>query len=90
MTRGPRPADPWPVTGPIGPAERLLEVLGAQILDETLAVRLTPLAKHAADFRFLAHRVPTHSMLRELVSRSPGDDVRATIERIARSPGFAT
>lgn len=72
----------------IGPAERLLEVLRAQTLEETLAARLVPLARQPADYRFLAHRAPTHSMLRELVSRSPSDDVRVTIERIARSRGF--
>ena len=72
----------------IGPAERLLEVLKAQTLEETLAERLTPLATNAADFRFLAHRAPTQPIVRELVSRAPGDDVRATIERIARSRGF--
>jgi hypothetical protein len=74
----------------IGPAERLLEVLGVQTLEETLALRLTPLAKYAADFRFLAHRAPTLSILQELLSRAPGDEVRATIERIARSRGFVT
>jgi hypothetical protein len=73
----------------IGPAERLLEVLGTQTLEETLAVRLAPLASQPADFRFLAHRAPTLSILRELVSRSPAGDTRATIERIARSRGFA-
>jgi hypothetical protein len=74
----------------IGPAERLLEVTGTKALEETLAARLVLLARHPADFRFLAHRLPTQSMVQELVARSLPDEVRATVERIARSRGFAT
>jgi hypothetical protein len=69
----------------IGPAERLLEVLGAKELDHSLAARLVPLARTPADFRFLAHRVPTRELVEELSSRAPADPIRATIAKIAGS-----
>ena len=65
----------------ISAAERLLEVLGAQTLEDELARRLVPLATTAADFRFLAHRVPAQ-LLRELTERAP-DEIRGSVERIA-------
>lgn len=71
----------------ISAAERLLEVLGVQNLEEGLAVRLVALAKTAADFRFLAHRAPAH-LLPELRGRAPSDELRRAVERIARSRGF--
>jgi len=66
----------------INAAERLLEVLGTQTLEEGLASRLVPLARTPADFRFLAHRSPAH-LVRELLARAPSDDIRAAVERIA-------
>ena len=65
----------------ISAAERLLEVLGVQTLEEDLARRLVPLAMAAADFRFLAHRVP-RQLLSELTDRAP-DQIRGSVERIA-------
>src|SRR6478609_1474669 len=65
----------------ISAAERLLEVLGAQTLEDELARRLVPLATTAADFRFLAHRVPAQ-LLPDLTERAP-DEIRGSVERIA-------
>jgi len=72
----------------ISAAERLLEVLGAQTLEEGLASRLVPLARTPADFRFLAHRAPGH-LLRGLFDRAPSDETRSAVERIARLRGLA-
>jgi hypothetical protein len=72
----------------IVPAERLLEVLGTQTLEEPLAARLVPLARTGADFRFLAHRAPTPSLVLQLLAAVPSEDVRATVERIARGRGL--
>ena len=71
----------------IGAAERLLEVLGTQTLEEALARRLVPLAKTSADFRFLAHRAPVQ-LLRDLVERAPSPEIRGAVERIASVRGF--
>jgi len=68
----------------IGAAERLLEVLGSRTLDEALARRLVPLARTPADFRFLAHRLPS-KLVRELRERAPSEEVRRTVQRIADS-----
>ena len=72
----------------INAAERLLEVLGAQTLEENLANRLVPLATTPADFRFLAHRAPV-DLLRALRDRAPTDDTRGAVERIAALRGLA-
>ena len=72
----------------IGAAERLLEVLGTQTLEEDLAKRLVPLAAAAADFRFLAHRAPS-SLLPALRDRAPAGDIRDAVERIAALRGLA-
>jgi hypothetical protein len=72
----------------ISAAERLLEVLGTQTLDEELANRLVPLAATAADFRFLAHRIPLQ-LLRALIDRAPSDETRQAAERIANIRGLA-
>lgn len=72
----------------IGPAERLLEVLGATVLDEALAARLVPLARLPADYRFLAHRVPAASWVDELIARAPAENLRAVVDKIARSRGL--
>jgi hypothetical protein len=69
----------------IAPAERLLAVLGTQILNVDLAARLIPLAKSSVDFRFLAHRVPA-SQLARLVAAAP-EIFRADIEQLARARG---
>jgi hypothetical protein len=72
----------------ISAAERLLEVLGTQTLEDDLANRLLPLATTVADFRFLAHRVPVH-LLRQLRDRAQADDIRKAVERIATIRGTA-
>jgi len=40
--------------------------------------------------RLIGETVFSGSILQELVSRAPGDEVRGTIDRIARSRGFVT
>jgi hypothetical protein len=70
----------------IAPAERLLEVLGALTLADDIAARLIPLATTPADFRFLAHRLPS-SLLPQLLAAVPPGEVRTTVERITRSRG---
>lgn len=70
----------------IGPAERLLEVTGAQSLEVEVARRLLPLARLPSDFRFLAHRVPA-AMVSEVVTLAPAGEARAAVERIARTRG---
>jgi hypothetical protein len=65
-------------------AERLLEVLGSQTLDERLARHLVPLATTPADFRFLAHHVPAY-IVRELRDRARSDESRRVVQRIALS-----
>lgn len=72
----------------ISAAERLLEVLGAETLEEGLAERLVPLATTPADFRFLAHRAPVH-LLRQLRDRAPSGETRRAVERIAKVRGVA-
>jgi hypothetical protein len=72
----------------ISAAERLLEVLGAQALDEHLAARLVPLASMPADFRFLAHRAPVH-LLKALLDRAPSEEIRRAVERIADLRGVS-
>jgi hypothetical protein len=72
----------------LAPAERLLEVLGAAALDESLAARLVPLARTPADFRFLAHRVPTEALGQQLARRITSDDAARTVERIMRARGW--
>ena len=67
-------------------AERLLEVLDAQTLEDDLARRLIPLAATPADFRFLAHRAPVN-LLPALRERAPIGAIRDTVERIAGSRG---
>lgn len=67
----------------IGAAERLLEVLDSDVLDEGLSLRLLPLAHSAADFRFLAHRLPTAQLVEQLKARAPDSELRAAVERIA-------
>jgi hypothetical protein len=71
----------------ISAAERLLEVLGTQTLEEDLARRLVPLATTLADFRFLAHRAPVQ-LLRELADRAPSDESRRAVARIAALRGL--
>jgi hypothetical protein len=71
----------------ISAAERLLEVLGAQTLDEALATRLLPLARTPADFRFLARRAPV-SLVERLVASAPSGALREAVERIARHRGI--
>jgi hypothetical protein len=68
----------------IGPAERLLEVLGSQTLEEGLARRLVELAVTPADFRFLAHRAPGR-LVRELRDRAPSDEIRRAVQQISLS-----
>jgi hypothetical protein len=68
--------------------ERLLEVLAAETLPASLAARLVPLARLPADFRFLAHRLPTEDLIHLLLSRTTSDDVRSTVARIAGRRGF--
>lgn len=70
------------------PAERLLEVLGARVLDGALGARLVPIARTPADFRFLAHRLPTGVLIQELSARVPSDDVAGVVERIVRARGL--
>lgn len=72
----------------IGPAERLLTVLGAQTLAESLGARLVPLAREPADFRFLAHRLPTRALLDALLARAPSEDVGRFVESIAGRRGL--
>jgi hypothetical protein len=72
----------------IGAAERLLEVLGSQTLEDDLANRLIPLAATATDFRFLAHRAPVR-LLSELRDRAPHQEIRREVERIAALRGVA-
>lgn len=69
----------------IAPAERLLAVLDAPVLDDELASRLIPLAKSDVDFRFLAHRVPAGDLER-VVAAAPAP-FRADLTRIARTRG---
>jgi hypothetical protein len=69
----------------IAPAERLLAIREAHVLDEELASRLIPLARTIVDFRFFAHRVPT-SHVDEVVAGAP-EVFRAEIARIARARG---
>jgi hypothetical protein len=71
----------------IGTAERLLEVLGTQVLEPRLAERLVPLARLSADLRFLAHRVPTDDLLQAVVARAAGTEASAIVERIAARRG---
>jgi hypothetical protein len=71
----------------ISTAERLLEVLGVQTLEDDLASRLVPLATTLADFRFLAHRAPV-SLLRDLRDRAPTTEIRSAVERIAALRGW--
>jgi hypothetical protein len=51
-------------------ARRYLEVLGVEQLEEALAERLLPLAKHPVDFRFLAGCVPTRRQAEVVVDRA--------------------
>jgi hypothetical protein len=69
-------------------AERLLEVLDAKVLAESLAARLVPLARLGADFRFLAHRVPTAALIAELAARAPDAELRAAVRGIAAKRGL--
>jgi hypothetical protein len=73
----------------IGTAERLLEVLQMQILEQSLAARLLPLAREPVDFRFLAHRLPTAELVRALHQAAPSDAVKATVAAIAAARGFS-
>jgi hypothetical protein len=72
----------------IGAAERLLEVLGSQTLEDDLADRMVPLAAKPTDFRFLAHRAPVR-LLSELMDRAPHQEIRREVERIAALRGVA-
>lgn len=72
----------------IGAAERLLEVLDRRALDEALSARLVPLARLGADFRFLAHRLPTAALVSELAARAPDEETRAAVARIAITRGW--
>jgi hypothetical protein len=72
----------------IGTAERLLEVLGKQTLEQPLADRLLPLAQVPVDFRFLAHRLPTAEMVQQLMQAAPSDAVKTTVATIAATRGF--
>lgn len=72
----------------ISAAERLLEVLGTQTLEEALARRLVPLATTPADFRFLGHRAPV-GLIPDLLARAPSDEIRRAVERIANRRGVA-
>jgi hypothetical protein len=72
----------------LAPAERLLDVLGAASLPLELADRLLPLARTAADLRFLAHRVPTKPQLDAVVARATEPASSATVQRIAATRRF--
>ncbi len=72
----------------IGAAERRLEVLDRDVLDEALSVKLVPLAHSSADFRFLAHRLPTAQLVDQLKARAPDSGLRAAVERIAAKRGI--
>jgi hypothetical protein len=72
----------------LAPAERLLGALGVRALPAELADRLVPLAKTPADFRFLAHRVPTRDHLAQVVDRTVSTSVAEMVRRIAESRRF--
>jgi hypothetical protein len=73
----------------IAPAERLLVVLGTSTLEDDLSERLLPLARELPDFRFLAHRLPSASLVERLRALTPSADIRAKVDGIARARGFS-
>lgn len=71
----------------IEPAQRLLDALRGDVLDEHLADRLLPLARMPADFRFLARHVPTRRQADALADAAP-DDTRDDVRDIAARRNF--
>ena len=72
----------------IGPATRLLAATEEAMIDELLGVRLVPLARTPADFRVLAHRLPTAALGAAVIARSPNAKLADELRAIVRGRHF--
>jgi len=63
-------------------------VIGGCAVAMVARARLVPLAQLGADFRFLAHRLPTAALVSELAARAPDEETRAAVARIAITRGW--
>jgi hypothetical protein len=66
----------------IGPARQWLRTTRARWLDEPLGERLIPLARTAADFRFLTQRLATQAQVEALLARAPTPDLAAELRAL--------
>ena len=69
----------------IAPARRYLEIRGLSALPEALGERLLPLAKTAADFRFLASQLPHPAQVERLLGPATDAELRGELESIVAS-----
>jgi hypothetical protein len=74
----------------LAPATRLLATLGSEQLGADLASRLVALAQTAADWRFLAHRVPTRELADAVRAAPKPATLAAEVDAIVSRRRFAS